>query len=586
MISIRETIPKKLSGLSSLTVTFDYNPDTVIALKGMPTFNYDKNTHEWELPLTCLAQLLDALTFIDDIKLELMRDSDFKNLDLKSSILLPDGKEEIVSEFGDQDLTAFEKAQFKQKLFKHQLGGINFGLNTPRWLLLDEQGLGKSAEIICLAETLKNRGEIDHCLIICGVNSLKSNWKAEVYKFSHLTAKILGERKTRRGNYVVGSVEDRINDILNPIDEFFVITNIETLRNEKFVKAITGRKCPNVFGMIACDEIHKANNKTSQQAAGLLKLKAKYMIGATGTLLTANPISAYLPLYWIGQDHSTLTNFKSTYCQFGGFNNAQIIGYKNLGLLKEELYTCSLRRVKAQLKDLPSKLVGTELVDMSPEHMKFYEAIKEGIKEEADKIDLKSANLLALTTRLRQATVCPELLTSQKIVSSKIERCVEKVQTLVESGEKVVIMSSFKEPLNQLMELLADYKPLLCSGDTPDDLIAKYVEQFQTDTEHKVILCSYSKMGTGWSLNAASYMICLDEQWTYAQNSQAHDRIHRVNNTLPAFITTLICKDTIDERVHEVSEYKKELSDYLVDGVDNEIAKNLQSEMARIISEL
>jgi len=46
MISIRETIPKKLSGLSSLTVTFDYNPDTVIALKGMPTFNYDKNTHE------------------------------------------------------------------------------------------------------------------------------------------------------------------------------------------------------------------------------------------------------------------------------------------------------------------------------------------------------------------------------------------------------------------------------------------------------------------------------------------------------------------------------------------------------------
>lgn len=48
-------------------------------------------------------------------------------------------------------------------------------------------------------------------------------------------------------------------------------------------------------------------------------------------------------------------------------------------------------------------------------------------------------------------------------------------------------------------------------------------------------------------------------------NNQAHDRIYRLNNTTPAFITILACKDTIDERVHDVAQYKQELSDFIID---------------------
>ena len=130
--------------------------------------------------------------------------------------------------------------------------------------------------------------------------------------------------------------------------------------------------------------------------------------------------------------------YKSQYCNFGGFKNAQVIGFKNLEVLQEEINNCSLRRTLDQVRsDMPPKTVTLELLEPDDDQRKFYEAIKEGVKEEADKIELKSANLLALTTRLRQATTCPGLLTTQKISSCKVDRCVELIQELTSQGEKV-----------------------------------------------------------------------------------------------------------------------------------------------------
>ena len=87
-----------------------------------------------------------------------------------------------------------------------------------------------------------------------------------------------------------------------------------------------------------------------------------------------------------------------------------------------------------------------------------------------------------------------------------------------------------------------------------------------TDPEIKVLIGTHGKLGTGKNLNAASYMICLDEFWTAAQNNQSFDRIWRVNNTRPAFVTVLMCKDTIDEHVHEIAQQKQELQDFMIDG--------------------
>lgn len=317
-------------------------------------------------------------------------------------------------------------------------------------MLLDQPGLGKTNSAIYLAEELKAQKGLQHCLIICGVNTLKANWEKEIIKFSNLSCRILGKRVNRKGNISYASVKERAAELMHPIDEFFIITNIETIRSEDIVQAL--RTTKNKIDMVVMDEAHKVSN-SSMQGKNMLKLnRYRYKIALTGTLILNNPLSAYGPLKWIGVEHANLTTFKSQYCVFGGFGGHQIIGYKNLDILKQEIESCSLRRLKSDMKDLPPKIVINEVIEMDDKHRKFYDAVKDGIKEECNKVILDANNTLALTTRLRQATACPSILTTENIISSKVQRAIDLVEELCAAGEKVVIMSVFKETLNVLMD--------------------------------------------------------------------------------------------------------------------------------------
>ena len=575
MIHITEiSPPKKISGLSSICVTFNFNQYIVDALKTIPTYYYHKKDNVWEFPICYLNRLLDNLTFLDEITLSLLNTPE-------------SGEFHFGRQFNLEPLSETEKVSFKMKPFDHQLEAINFGLEHEKWLLLDSMGLGKTNSIIWLAETLKRRGIIDHCFIVCGVNSLKQNWKKEIAKFSTESAIVLGEHITRTGSIRYKSMDKRAAQLKDPIEEFFVITNLESLRDDRIIEAF--KKSSNKFGMIAFDEAHKAATKTSQQGTNLLKLEAPFKIAATGTLITNNPLSAYVPLSWTGNDQSILTTYKSQYCNFGGIKDSQVIGFKNLEVLREEIESCSLRRTLDQVRsDMPPKTVTLEVLEPDDSQRKFYEAIKEGVKEEADKIELKATNLLALTTRLRQATACPGLLTTQKIESIKVTRCLEYIEELTSQGEKVVVLSVFKETINDLATKLGQFRFSINTGDVSDAEVAANVERFQSDPKEQVFIGTWGKVGTGWTLNAASYLICIDTPYTAAMFDQGTDRIWRVNNDRPAFITVLICGGTIDERVQQIIETKKELGDYLVDGKesDGSINNKLVDELRAIIRDL
>lgn len=566
--------PRKISGLSSIIVQFDYSQYVVDSLKTIPTYYFHKKDNAWEIPISYLGRLLDSLTFLDEINLRL--------LDTPES-----GDFHFGRQFNLEPLSETEKISFKVKPFEHQLEAINYGLAHEKWLLLDSMGLGKTNSIIWLAETLKRRGLLDHCFIICGVNSLKQNWKKEIQKFSTESAVVLGEYTTRTGKIRYRSMDKRAEQLKGPIEEFFVITNLESLRDDRIIEAF--KKSSNKFGMIAFDEAHKAATKTSQQGTNLLKLEAPFKVAATGTLITNNPLSAYVPLSWTGNDQSILTTYKSQYCNFGGIHDSQVIGFKNLEVLQEEIQSCSLRRTLDQVRsDMPPKTVTLEVLELEDSQRKFYEAIKEGVKEEADKIELKSANLLALTTRLRQATACPGLLTTQKVESIKVTRCIEYIEELTSQGEKVVVLSVFKETLNDLAAKLGQFRFSVNTGDTPDAVVASNIERFQTDPNEQVCIGTWGKIGTGWTLNAASYLICIDTPYTAAMFDQGTDRIHRITSTRPSFITVLCCADTIDERVWQIIETKKELGAYLVDGIEfsNNLNSQLDDELRAIIRDL
>lgn len=567
MIKIIECKPTKLSGITAFHIYFNYSQELVDAVKSLSGPNiWLKKESCWEIPANTISQALDVLTFYDSIDL----------------ILLPTEIKEI-SDSKFYPLTEEEISAFRIKPFKHQIEGINFLLKQQKSLLCDRMGIGKTLEMIYYAETLKNRGLIDHCLIICGVNSVKLNFAKEIKKFSKETYRVLGQKINSKGTVSYATISERAKELTEPISAFFVITNIETLRSEKIIGAIS--KSVNKFGLICVDEAHKAlGNVSSDQGHNLRKLAAHFKVAATGTLITNNPMSAYGPLSWTENDQATLTNYKSQYCNWGGFNNSQIVGYKNLDLLQDEIDSCSIRRSLADVKsDMPKKFVEFELVEMSDEHQKFYEAIRDGVKEEADKIDLKSGNLLALTTRLRQATAAPGVLTSQDILSSKVERCAALAEELLEQGQKVVILSTFIDPVYKVADLLSQYNPLTNTGNTTDDVVSDNVDKFQTDPTCNLFIGTHSKVGTGISLPAAHYMIMLDTPWTFSQFDQSCDRIYRITSDQSVYIKVLACANTIDERVIEIIQNKKELSEYLVDGVEN---SKFTDELRSIITSL
>ena len=175
MITIEESNSKQLSGITSLFLSFAFNQEVINVIKSCDKYAYDKKKYIWELPLTSLSYLLDNLTYLDDITLKLFAENSDKTY-------------------------YYPKLTYKTKPFKHQLEGVEWLLNHEHSLLLDDPGLGKSKIIIDLANELREQRNLKHCLIICGINTLKANWKKEIKIHSDLSCRVIGEKVNSKGN--------------------------------------------------------------------------------------------------------------------------------------------------------------------------------------------------------------------------------------------------------------------------------------------------------------------------------------------------------------------------------------------------
>ena len=556
MITIEERESIKCPTDTSLFVSFNYNQNIVAVVKNLGFSIYNAKTKEWEVGLQYLSDLITKLSMYDEITLNILPTN------------LNEDKADIV----------YPIEEIKTPLFDYQKDGVQFGLNHDKWLLLDATGLGKSLTMISLAYNLKMQGKVNKVLVICGINALKTNWKKEIEKHSDLSCRILGEYKNKKGNLAVGGVKDRLAQLKSPIKEFFTITNIETLRDDNIIKELTKKKAVNKFDMIIVDEIHRCKDAGSVQGANLLKLQAPYKVGMTGTIIMNNPLDVYAPLEFINKVHKdSLTAFKQYFCNYNSFK--QIIGFKNISTLKDILGECSLRRMK-DLLQLPPKTIINEYVDMDAKHQQFYQHIVDGVVDEVDKVKISTASLLAMVTRLRQATALPSILTTENIPPSKVNRCVELVNELVENGEKVVIFSTFKDTCYEISKQLP-FKHVLCTGNEKD--LMPYADQFQNDDECKAFIGTWQKCGTGITLTKGTSMIFIDTPWTDSDYLQAQDRIYRIGTNKSVTIYNLICTGTIDERVLQLVTSKGAISDYIV---DDKISANTLNSLRQYIEDL
>lgn len=562
--------PTSLSKLSAF-VSFEYDSNLVSIIKGMGTRVYIPDKKTWEIPESAVPMLMSRLRDYD----VLLR-GEMHHETPESHARLPAG------------------FVFTTKPYKHQMEGVIYGLEHESFLLGDDQGLGKTKEIIDIAMCRKQTDGLKHCLIICGINGNKYNWADEVKIHSREDSWILGTRFTKRPpiKMIEGGTKDKMEDLNNIPHQFFWITNIETLRGGSF-KEKQGKRTVTRFpiaekiqelcdrgiiGMIAFDEAHKAKNPDSQQGKALLSIDCKGpKIPMSGTFVLNNPLDLYLPLKWAGFETHSFYAYKQHYCTMGGFGGKEIVGYKNLDELRSMVSKVMLRRVKGDVLDLPPKVHTIEWVDAYPEQKALYKDVRDQVRDNIDKVKVHPDPLSEML-RLRQVTGYPGILSSTVTKSAKMDRMEELVEEEVLVGGKAIIFSNWSEMTNVIRNKLKKYNPAYITGEVGSVQRIEEKDRFQNDPDCKVMIGTIGALGTGFTLTAAQLVIFVDEPWNRGIKDQAEDRAHRIGTRGTVRIVTILTRDTVDEGVYNLVQKKGKMADLLVDGkVDGKNVDNVLS---------
>lgn len=562
--------PTSLSKLSAF-VSFEYDSNLVSIIKSMGTRVYIPDKKTWEIPESAVPMLMSRLHDYDVLLRGEMRHE------------TPESHAQLPSGF-----------VFTTKPYKHQMEGVIYGLEHESFLLGDDQGLGKTKEIIDIAMCRKQTDGLKHCLIICGINGNKYNWADEVKIHSREDSWILGTRFTKRPpiKMIEGSTKDKMEDLNNVPHQFFWITNIETLRGGSF-KEKQGKRTvirfpiaekiqelcdKGIIGMIAFDEAHKAKNPDSQQGKALLSIDCKGpKIPMSGTFVLNNPLDLYLPLRWSGFETHSFYAYKQHYCKMGGFGGKEIVGYKNLDELRSMVSKVMLRRVKGDVLDLPPKVHTIEWVDAYPEQKSLYKDVRDQVRDNIDKVKVHPDPLSEML-RLRQVTGYPGILSSTVTKSAKMDRMEELVEDEVSVGGKAIIFSNWSEMTNVIRHKLKKYNPAYITGEVGSVQRMEEKDRFQNDPNCKVMIGTIGALGTGFTLTAAQLVIFVDEPWNRGIKDQAEDRAHRIGTRGTVRIVTILTRDTVDEGVYNLVQKKGKMADLLVDGkVDGKNVDNVLS---------
>lgn len=543
-INARIATPVKGTDDYSVFLSFKYSEQVKDLVKGLDLHSWNGDTKEWEI--------------------------NYSDLD-KLEKLLPNYKFVVTGEKPKvNDIPA--DYQFKTEPMKHQIEGIKYGLAHNRWLLADEMGLGKTKSVLDLAIIRKQTVGLKHCLIVCCVNSLKWNWLEEIEKHSNETGWILGMYQMKRsGKWTVGGTKEKVADLDKLLagdteldSHYFIVTNVESLRNEEIISRLVELCQKGIIGMVACDEAHRCKDSRTHQMQGLLQVQPDYRIAMTGTPLVNSPVDLFALLKWLGYQKYGFRSFRDHFCYLNEWGG--ISGYKNIDQLEKKLDSIMLRRTKKQvLPDLPEKVYMSEYVDLTDEQKDLYNQVIDDVIEDPNITeDLSLDCQLAVKLRLRQVSggVVPFAFIK---TNPKLDRMEELVEEAIYSGNKVVIFSNWVEALRPAIDRLKRYNPVVITGETNDFDRQTIKNKFQTDDNVKVIFCTIGAAGVGLTLTAASEVIFLDEPFTNAAKEQAIDRTHRIGTKSTVIVHTIISHNTYDENIHHIVLGKRDLSDAIVD---------------------
>lgn len=433
----------------------------------------------------------------------------------------------------------------------HQSEGMQFLRDNAAAALFDEQGLGKSKQVIDALSAQMAERNIDAALIICP-NGLKTNWGQEIEKFSACSYAVFG----------AGRLARRLT--FRSLKSSFYVINYEAVDTE-----LASLKALLRFKRIALvlDESHRIKTpeaKTTQAVLALRSLAARRYI-LSGTPVANKPEDLWSQMLFL-DDGEALGNSAEQFQQTYG---SASVGYRNLEQLRSRVATKSLRRLKATAVSLPAKEFRRVSVALSGRQAQMYSAMKTELAVwvrdmDGAHVEERADAILARLVRLAQLASNPAMLDTAYVETPAkfLQLDHELADRMDDPAQKVLIWTSFVENINALRQRYARWNPVCIHGAIRNEERDAAVKAFKTDPETRVFIANPAAAREGLTLTEANFAIYLDRTFNLVDYLQSQDRIHRISQTRDCEIVLLIAQNTVDEFIDFTLEQKHRVAQF------------------------
>ncbi len=496
-----------------------------------------------------------------------------------AKIELTDEVRDLIRELTDVKNIALPKG-IVAKLRPYQVRGYSWMYRNAKIgfgsVIADDMGLGKTLQVITTLLKYKEDGLLkEKSAMVVAPTGLLTNWQAEIEKFApQLNVHLYHgpNRKIKKGF-----------DIL--------LTSYGIARTE----AAKLKKLP--WHTLVIDEAQNIKNQDTGQTRAIKSISAENFIAMSGT-----PVENRLSELWSILDYSNrgfLGNQKEFHETFGSpieiYNDTEVADK-----LKKVTAPFLMRRLKTDktiISDLPDKIEMDCFSVLLKEQASLYEKTLEEAMKEIEGVDttdkkglfVRQGLVLQMILALKQICNHPTQFLKNNLLdaslSGKLELLFNKLDSIVESNEKVLVFTQFREMGKLLQHFISERYgevPLFYHGGCSLKQRKEMVDLFQNNHADKIFILSLKAAGTGLNLTAATHVIHYDLWWNPAVEAQATDRAYRIGQKNNVMVHRLITKNTFEERINEMIQSKKALANLTVATGENWIGNLSNRELKEL----
>ncbi len=423
-------------------------------------------------------------------------------------------------------LLAGSRLEFPFDPFPYQMDGVAFLFPREAAILADEMGLGKTMQAITAVRMLLRSSQVRNVLLVCP-KPLVTNWVREFGLWAPEIPVTVIEGDAAKRNMIWQQHNLPVR-----------IANYELLMRDQHI--LDDERTH--FDLVVLDEAQRIKNKNSTTAEIVRSLPRTRSWALTGT-----------PIENSVEDLVNIFEFLAP-------------GYLHTDMHLKQLCDATkdyiIRRTKDKvLTDMPPKMYRDDQLDLTPAQLDSYRSAEEdGIVQLTDMGEtLTIQHVFELVLRLKQ--ICNfDPVTG---ASCKLERLQADMEEIAASGKKAIVFSQWVESLEQIAEPLQRFGPMQYHGRIPSKKRDGVIKQFKEDPSKHLILMSYGAGSVGLNLQFCEYVFLFDRWWNPAIEDQAINRAHRIGAAGAVTVSRMMAAGTIEERIHDVLEQKRELFNQL-----------------------